>query len=85
MVGDRHDVAQVPGLQAAVRVREHRAADPRRNRSSGKSRDGADAQPLVEVRAARGHEDHSPARLVGAQLATMPVRDRRDDSGDVTQ
>ena len=85
MVSDRHDIAQVPGPQAAVRVREHRATDPRRNGGAGQGRDGAGTQPLVEVGSARGHEDHSPLRLIRAQLATMPVRNRRKNTGDVTQ
>jgi len=36
VVGNRHDVTQVPGLQTAVRVRKDRAADPgRRRRAAG--------------------------------------------------
>ena len=85
MVGDRHDVTEIPVFQAAVRVRENRAADPGSNRGAGQGRDGTRSQPLVEVRAARGHEDHSPTRLIGAQLAAVTVRDRSDDSGDVAQ
>ena len=37
------------------------------------------------MRAARGNEDHSVTRLVGAQLAAVTVRDRRDDSGDLSE
>ena len=37
------------------------------------------------MRAARGNEDHSPARLIRAQLAAVTVRDRGNDSGDVAQ
>ena len=85
MVSDRHDVAEVPRPQTAVRVREHRAADPGSRSRAGQGGDGADAQPLVEVRAPRGHEDYSPARLVRAQLAAVPVRNRSDDAGDLSQ
>ena len=85
MVSDRHDVTQVPRPQTAVRIREHRAADPGSHRRPGQGGDGADAPTLVEVRAPRGHEDYSPARLVRAQLAAVPVRNRGDDAGDLAQ
>ena len=85
MVSDRHDVAEVPRPQTAVRVREHRAADPGSRSRANQGGDGADTPPLVEVRAPRGHEDHSPARLVRAQLAAMPVCNRGDDAGDLAQ
>ena len=35
VVGDRHDVTEIPVFQAPVRVRENRAADPGSNGTAG--------------------------------------------------
>ena len=97
MVGDRHELADVPAAQAPAGVDEDGPTYAGCSRDTGQGDHGSGPVPLVEVGPSASHEDAplSPillgARLpatsdgIGVEAILMSRRDRDHDPGQVGQ
>ena len=97
MVGDRHDLADVPAAQAAAGVDQDGLTYAGCGRDTGQGDHGSGPVPLVEVGPSAGHEDaptspdllsgHLPATSddIGVEAVLMSRRDRDHDPGQVGQ